>query len=127
MLDDRTALRPGPSPYLGQFVWTQENNLFGWTSLLGRPPGGTDVSPYAAAARADNVKGLPPTFIACGALDLFLIENMDYARRLMLAGVPTELHVYPGAPHGFYLIETAQVTGAFVRDSMSALKRAVGD
>lgn len=127
MLDDRTAVGPEPSPYLGQFVWTQENNLFGWTSLLGGPPGGEDVSPYAAAARAENVAGLPPTFIACGALDLFLPENMDYARRLMLAGVPTELHIYPGAPHGFYVIETAQTTRAYLRDSMSALKRAVGD
>ncbi|RQS06299.1 alpha/beta hydrolase [Burkholderia sp. Bp8998] len=126
MLDDRTAACSEPSPYQGQFVWRPENNLFGWTSLLGGPPGATAVSPYAAAARADNVEGLPPTFIACGALDLFLAENMDYARRLMLAGVPTEFHVYPGAPHGFYLIETARVTRAYIRDSMSALERAVG-
>ncbi|MCO5396680.1 alpha/beta hydrolase fold domain-containing protein [Ralstonia soli] len=112
--------------YLGPFRWTPEANLFGWTSLLGGLPGGTDVSPYAAAARAENVEGLPPTFIACGALDLFLLENMDYARRLILAGVPTELHIYPGAPHGFHLIESAQVTRAYVQDSISALKRAVG-
>ena len=127
MLDDRTAVCPEPSPYLGQFVWTQANNFFGWTSLLGGPPGSADVSAYAAAARADNVEGLPPTFIACGAIDLFLLENMEYARRLMLAGVPTELHIYPGAPHAFDLIDTAQVAQAYVRDSMSALKRAVGD
>jgi acetyl esterase/lipase len=127
MLDDRTAVRAEPSPYLGQFVWTQANNFFGWTSLLGGPPGGADVSAYAAAARADNVEGLPPTFIACGAIDLFLLENMDYARRLMLAGVPTELHIYPGAPHAFDLVDTAQVARTYIRDSMSALKRAVVD
>ncbi|WP_413183534.1 alpha/beta hydrolase [Paraburkholderia sacchari] len=127
MLDDRTAVCAERSPYLGQFVWTQANNFFGWTSLLGGPPGGADVSAYAAAARADNVEGLPPTFIACGAIDLFLLENMDYARRLMLAGVPTELHIYPGAPHAFDLVDTAQVARAYSRDSMSALKRAVGD
>jgi len=62
----------------------------------------------------------------CGALDLFVEENVDYARRLMRAGVPTELHIYPGAPHGFPLVPTAQVTRAFARDSMVALKRAVG-
>jgi acetyl esterase/lipase len=126
MLDDRTTRQPDPSPYFGQFVWTPEANLFGWTSLLGDLAGAPEVSPYAAAARAEDLDGLPPTFIACGALDLFLEEDMDYARRLMRAGVPTELHIYPGAPHGFTASETAQVGRAFARDSMAALKRAVG-
>ena len=72
MLDDRTVTQRDPSPHLGEFVWTREANLFGWTSLLGREPGGTDVSPYAAPARADDLARLPPTFLASGALDLFL-------------------------------------------------------
>ena len=125
MLDDRTAVHPEPSPHLGQFIWTREANVFGWTSLLGTAPGGPDVSPYAAAARADSLAGLPATYMICGALDLFLEENMDYARRLIRAGVPTELHIYPGAPHGFMFVETAQVTRTFARDSMTALKRAL--
>jgi acetyl esterase/lipase len=126
MLDDRTTAHPEPSPYLGQFVWTPESNLFGWTSLLGQAPGGADVSPYAAAARATNLGGLPATYIICGALDLFLEEDMDYARRLIRAGVQTELHIYPGAPHGFMFVEDAQVTRAFARDSMAAFARALG-
>jgi triacylglycerol lipase len=59
------------------------------------------VPPDAAPARAADLTGLPPTFIIVGALDLFLEENLEYARRLMRAGVPTELHVIPGAFHGF--------------------------
>lgn len=125
MLDDRTAANSAASSYLGEFVWTPAANVFGWTSLLGAAPGGLEVSPYAAPARADNLAGLPPTFIICGALDLFLAEDMDYARRLILAGVPTELHIYPGAPHGFMLVETADISRAFARDSMTAFKKAL--
>ena len=32
-------------------------------------------------------------------MDAFLDENLDYAARLSNAGVPTELHVYPGVIH----------------------------
>jgi acetyl esterase/lipase len=36
MIDDRTAVRKDLHPYVGEFVWTQENNYFGWRSLLAR-------------------------------------------------------------------------------------------
>jgi acetyl esterase/lipase len=119
MLDDRTVTRPDPSPYLGQFVWNHAANRFGWTSLLGHEPGLAEVSPFAAPARASDLSGLPPTFISLGALDLFLEEDLDYARRLIRAGVPTELHVYPGAPHGFMLLRSAEVSRTFARDSLT--------
>jgi acetyl esterase/lipase len=124
MIDDRTCTLANPHPYTGEFIWTPQANRFGWTSLLGQEPGGADVSPYAAAARAEHLEGLPATFINVGALDLFLEEDMEYARRLMRAGVPTELHVYPGAYHGFRMAADAQVTLAAERDQLSALKRA---
>jgi triacylglycerol lipase len=55
MIDDRTAVRKDLHPHVGEFVWTQENNYFGWRSLLGREPGSTGVSHYAAASRAADV------------------------------------------------------------------------
>ena len=70
MLDDRTVTATEPNPYTGEFIWTTDANHFGWTSYLGQKPGGADVSPYAAAARADHLDGLPPTFISVGTLDL---------------------------------------------------------
>ncbi len=124
MIDDRTVTSTEPHPYTGEYIWTPDANRFGWTALLGQEPGGTDVSPYAAAARADHLEGLPPTFISVGSLDLFLEEDMEYARRLMRAGVPTELHVYPGAFHGFNMVTGAKVTQAFRRDQLDALARA---
>jgi acetyl esterase/lipase len=125
MLDDRTAAVSEPHPYVGEYVWTPQANHFGWSALLGREPGASDVSPYAAAARAEHLEGLPPTYLSVGSLDLFLEENLEYARRLMRAGVPTELHVYPGAFHGFNMVASARVSQAFVRDQLTALMRAL--
>jgi len=125
MLDDRTVSTADPHPYTGEFLWTPDANRFGWASLLGEEPGGTGVSPYAAAARADRLVGLPPTYISVGALDLFLEEDIEYARRLMREGVPTELHVYPGAFHGFNMMAESHVARAYTRDSMDALRRAL--
>ena len=123
MIDDRTCTTADPHPHAGEHIWTAESNLFGWTSLLGKAPGGPDVDPYAAAARATDLKGLPPTYIAVGALDLFLDEDMEYALRLTRAGVPVELHVYPGAYHGFQAAPEARVTLTARRDSWDALAR----
>jgi len=123
MLDDRTC-RCDVSPALGEFIWTRGKNEFGWTSLLGHAPGGEDVSPYAAAARADNLAGLPPAFIAVGALDLLLDEDVDYARRLAGAGVPVELHVYPGCFHGFAMAAESRIAKVAARDKLDALARA---
>ena len=124
MLDDRTVTTPDPHPYTGEYIWTADSNRFGWTALLRKEPGSADVSPYAAAARAESLAGLAPAFIAVGSLDLFLEEDIEYARRLIRAGVPTELHVYPGAFHGFPMAVNAQVAQTFTRDYLSALTRA---
>lgn len=125
MLDDRTCTSADPHPHTGEFIWTPHNNRFGWHALLGEEPGGPNVSPYAAAARAGNLAGLPPTFISTGALDLFLEEDIEYARRLLRAGVPTELHVYPGAFHGFDLMRGTAVADQAAADRIAALSRAL--
>ncbi len=123
MLDDRTCTLADPHPTAGEFIWHTHNNRFGWEALLGHPPGLPDVSAYAAAARAEILSGLPPSFISTGALDLFVDEDIDYARRLNHAGVSVELHVYPGAFHGFTLMPDAAVANAARRDSLDALHR----
>lgn len=125
MLDDRTCTTDDPHPYTGEFIWTAESNHFGWSALLGHAPGGPDVSPYAAPARALDLRRLPPTYIATGALDLFLEENLEYARRLMRVGVPIELHVYPGSFHAFNAWPAATVSAQARRDSKAALARAL--
>ena len=103
MLDDRTVV---PDPQLPPefLVWNYDDNVTGWGALLRGASGGADVSPYAAPARATDLTGLPPAYIDVGDLDIFRDEDVDYARRLLAAGVPTELHVFPGCPHGFEMM-----------------------
>jgi triacylglycerol lipase len=125
MLDDRTGLFEAPSPFAGAFVWTLANNSFGWRALVGEQAGKGGVSCYAAPARAEDLSGLPATFISTGALDLLAEESLDYARRLIRAGVPVELHVYPGAFHGFDYDLSAAVSIRARRDSWSALGRSL--
>jgi triacylglycerol lipase len=124
MLDDRTGTHGDPHPFAGEYIWTPHNNRFGWGALLGRPPGGEGVSPYAAPARAESLKGLPPTFISTGSLDLFLEEDMEYARRLIRDGVATEFHIYPGGPHAFDMAPGVAIAETARRDSQAALLRA---
>lgn len=100
MIDD-SNVAPADEAHPDTHIWNRAKNLFGWTSHLGKAPGGEGVSPYAAAFRATNLTGLPPALIVVGGLDLFVDEDIEYARRLIQAGIPTELHVYPGAYHGF--------------------------
>ena len=123
MIDDRNVA-PASDTLPDTFVWTRENNLMGWRAYLGQEPGGADVSPYAAAARADDLTGLAPAYIPVGDLDLFLDENIEYAQRLLAAGVPTELHVYPGGYHGFNgFAPGADIAQRFNNERDEALRR----
>lgn len=97
MIDDRMER---PSAAWEVPIWTPRSNDAGWRAYLGPLFGGA-VPPYAAASRAEHLTGLPQAYVMVGALDGFLDEDVDYAMRLTHAGVPTELHVYPGGPHGF--------------------------
>jgi acetyl esterase/lipase len=110
MLDDR-SLTPSSTQYDGNTVWDRKANAQGWSSLLGDRFGGDSVSPYAAPARATDLSGLPPTFIDVGEVETFRDECIEYARRLFAAGIPTELHVYPGAFHGFDLMAPDSAIG----------------
>ncbi|WEK42161.1 MAG: alpha/beta hydrolase [Candidatus Sphingomonas colombiensis] len=123
MIDDRTCSAVDPHPYVGEFIWHRANNHFGWSALLGHEPGIAGVSPYAAAARATDLAGLPPAFISTGSLDLFLEEDIEYARRLLRAGVPTELHVFPGGFHGYDIVPSARISAATRSASRDALHR----
>lgn len=125
MLDDRTCVAADPHPYTGEFVWTAKMNRFGWMSLLGHAPGTNEISPHASPARTSDLAGLPPCFMMSGTLDLFLEEDLEYARRLIRAGVPTELNIYPGAFHAFDFQKDADVTAQFRVDSLAALRRSL--
>jgi acetyl esterase/lipase len=126
-LDDRTgSSHPVPSA-IGQFMWTASANRFAWSSLLGVPAGSSTVPVAAVPARVASVAGLPPAWIGVGSIDLFVEEDMEYARRLVHAGVATELLVMSGAFHGFdLLVPDAEVSREFSTSWKSALRKAFG-
>jgi acetyl esterase/lipase len=100
MIDD-TNVKSAKAAKNDFYVWSRANNKAGWQAYLGKRFGASNVPIYAAPARAKNVAGLPPTYMMTGDLDLFVQEDLTYAHKLAAAGVPLELHVYPGAFHGF--------------------------
>lgn len=121
MLDDRTGSTRHMPPYMGMVIWTADDNRYGWTSLLGIPAGSAHVPRGAVPARVEDLRGLPPTFIGVGSIDLFADEDIDYARRLLDAGIPTELHVVPGAFHGFDGIPGTKLSAQFRTTLIAAL------
>ena len=124
-LDDRTgSTRPAP-PAIGHFMWNASANRLAWSSLLGVAAGSSGVRTDAVPARVASVAGLPPAWIGVGSLDLFVEEDIEYALRLVHAGVATELMVVPGAFHGFDLVvPDAEVSRRFTASWKSALRKA---
>jgi acetyl esterase/lipase len=124
MLDDR-ARTPSSQAFSGIPTWSREHNANGWRALLGERYQTDGVDAYAAPARATDLNGLPPTLIQVGELDTFRDEDVDYASRLLQAGVSTELHVYPGAYHGWDVFNpTATSTASVLSERNQALRRA---
>ena len=106
MLDDRTASTLQKPRQQGAVGWTPAYNRFGWSSLLGVPAGSARVPKGSVPARLDDLRGLPPTFIGVGSIDLFVDEDIEYARRLIHADVAVTLDIVPGAFHGFQTFGT---------------------
>jgi len=124
MIDDRNVT---PSTQIdGLPIWSRTANDLGWRCYLGELAGSDDIPAYAAPTRAESVAGLPPAWIGVGSLDPFRDEDVEYASRMLAAGITVELHVYPGACHGFEMIvPTAGVSIACQRDITEALRRAL--
>lgn len=127
MLDDRTGSTRQQPPHIGNLVWTAASNRFGWESFLGVPPGRRSAPEGAVPARVESLAGLPPAFIGVGTLDLFCIEDIEYARRLNNAGVTAELIVVPGAFHGFDVLPfPSNVADEFNAAKLRALRLGLG-
>ena len=115
----------GP-PYQGALIWTPENNRFGWSALLGVAAGSARVPYGSVPARVDNLHGLPPAFVGVGSIDLFVDEDLDYARRLIDAGTPVTVNVVPGAFHGFDGLPGNLLAQPFQTALLNALREALG-
>ncbi len=121
-LDDRLDT-PSMREYVVTPMWNRPNAFYSWKSYLGTEPGGDDVSPYAAPARATDLTGLPPTFLTACQFDPLRDEGIHYAQRLLQAGVQTEMHHYPGTFHGSAIIQDAAISKRMLADEVAALRR----
>lgn len=126
-LDDRLE-----TPSMMQFVdtpaWNRPNAERSWSWYLGPKnpaPGSPDVSHYAAPARADDLSGLPSAYVSVMEFDPLRDEGIEYASRLLAAGVSTELHAFPGTFHGSGLAVEAQVSKRVASEARLALRRGV--
>lgn len=125
MLDDRQVTASSQWDLLA--IWPRELNAFAWRQYLGPLAGRDDLPAYAAPARAGDLAGVAPAYIHVGGLDGFVGENVEYAARLLAAGVSVELHVFPCVPHGFDLVAPeAAVTRRSTALSDAALARVLG-
>ncbi|MEU7467560.1 alpha/beta hydrolase [Streptomyces sp. NPDC044984] len=106
LLHDRTVPPPDARP-AHPGGWTARTIETAWTHLLGDHRGTSDVTPYAAPGRADDLSDLPPTYLEVGALDILRDEVVSYAHRMWATGGDAELHIWSGAFHGFDFLAPA--------------------
>jgi acetyl esterase/lipase len=123
MLDDRQ--QTVSSQLDGLAVWSKESNTFGWRSYLGDLYGTNEIPYTAAPARCDDLSKLPPAFVSVGTVDGFRDEDIAYATRLNQAGVPCELHVYPGACHGYQIAVESAIARRSQRDVIDWIARQI--
>lgn len=121
MLDDRLQTR-SMTEGTDTAVWNYGNAVRSWELYLGGAP----ATSYAAPARMQDLTGLPPTYLTVNELDPLRDEGVEYARRLMDAGVPTELHCWPGAFHGFLMVPKAKLTRRALDELAEVLRVGLG-
>lgn len=140
MLDDRMKAA-SCTDLDGAGVWNASANRNAWEALLigsesglridaeaqiARYAAAAAASRYAVAARVEDLTGLPPTFVDSSELDILLDENIDYARRLIAAGVPVELHIHPQTYHAFErFVPDAQISRHAIAMRAQSFRRAL--
>ncbi|MGW3954815.1 alpha/beta hydrolase [Streptomyces sp. NPDC004752] len=119
MLDDRDNTFSGHQ-MTGLGLWDRTSNATAWKALLGDRYGAEDLPPYAAPARATDLSGLPPAYVEVGSAEMFRDEDVAYANAIWQAGGQAELHVWPGAYHGF---DSVAPRAALSQDARAARTR----
>jgi acetyl esterase/lipase len=106
-------------------TWDRTSNATAWWALLGERYGAADLPPYAAPARATNLSALPPAYIEVGSAETFRDEAVAYADAIWRAGGAAELHVWPGAFHGFDTLAPQAVLSQDAREARSRWLRRI--
>jgi acetyl esterase len=121
-LDDRLDT-PSMQLYTDTPIWNRPNAELSWRFYLA----GEAATPYAAPGRATDLGGLPAAYVDVCEFDPLRDEGLAYAQRLCQAGVPVELHLYPGTFHGSSLVTEAAVSRRMAADGVAAIRRLLHD
>lgn len=102
MLDDRCDTVSDRQFELGS-PWSGQMNRSAWRYILGHAVAsdGQNVHPHQAPGRAQDLSGLPSTYINMGECNILRDPAISYASRMWQAGSTCELHVWPGYFHLF--------------------------
>ena len=122
MLDDRTGANKSLDGT--SLVWTNRSNRWAWSQYLGYPAGSKAPADYSVPGRAEDLSGLCPTWIGVGDIDLFYKEDVDFANRLLMAGVETQLKIFKGFPHAAEsIVPEAEISKTFRADLKSFIRQ----
>jgi acetyl esterase len=124
-LDDRLET-PSMQAFTDTPLWNRPLAEQSWKAYLGEGADSSDVSPYAAPSRAEDLSGLPPTYISTAEMDPLRDEGILYGLRLLQSGVSVELHQFPGTFHGSSLVSTAAVSRRGRVEASVVLRRVLG-
>ncbi len=123
VIDDR-MITPSMIRFVDIQGWNRRNSEYMWTHYLGDRTG-QEVSPYAAPARARDLRGLPPAYVMTADYDALRDEGINYAQSLLQAGVPVELHHYPETFHAFDTTAESEVSRRARREHYAVLCHAL--
>jgi acetyl esterase/lipase len=102
-------------------LWNSKSNFISWKLYLGDLFGKPDIPVYAAPARAENLRGLPPTCSFVGSIEPFRDETVTYVEHLRASGVPVHFRIFDGCFHGFDIVcaksSVAHEAADFLMDS----------
>lgn len=117
-LDDR-QLTWSARTFTDTVFMTRAKVSSSWQHYLGDRP----ASAYATPARAQDLSGLPPAYIATAEFDPNRDEALEFGIRLLQAGVSVELHQWPGTFHGSQVILGADISQRQLAEISGALRR----
>jgi acetyl esterase len=100
---------------------TRDKAAASWRHYLGSAP----ASAYAAPARATDLSGLPPAYIASAEFDPNRDDAIAFGLRLLQAGVSVDLHQWAGTFHGSQAVLSADVSQRQLAELGVALRRAL--
>ncbi|MGN5236813.1 alpha/beta hydrolase [Rhodococcus sp. SJ-3] len=124
-LDDRIST-PSMRRFVDTPMWSRRAAETSWAYYLGAGvPGTVHVPAYAAPARATDLSGLPPAYIAAMEFDPMRDEALNYSRALSEAGIPVETHLFPGTFHCSAVLVDAAVSRRELEEERAVLHAAL--